>query len=275
MSEEEKANRKKIEKMKIEPETLDDSMKHPSTPGEIPAPYPDTSGVDESSAGKVKVNGKEIVGKGSDFETSEGDEAGTDGTSTPDLSKIGDSAEKVGSRLAEEARGILDYASNMGPEGYKLLIITFIVGFLGGVLYQTNACNSRISALSGELNGMYNGMNGGLSVAPTNEFNPPNWDLETVTFDLEADNIMIQVLNRGPGALFFQSISVTKLPGDTTYIDTHEDDMMPLHIPGVGHINWTSQHSGAPNTFLEAGIAYKIKVTVGNGFWAIWQGEAK
>ena len=72
-----------------------------------------------------------------------------------------------------------------------------------------------------------------------------------------------------------QSISVTKLPGDTTYIDTHEDDMMPLHLTGVGHINWTAEHAGAPDTFLEAGASYKIKVTLGSGFWAIWREEAK
>jgi len=275
VSEEEKANRKKIEKKKIEPETIDDSLKHPSTPGEIPAPYSDISGVDESSASKVEIDDKEVMVKDSDFETSKGDEAGTDGTSKPDLGKIGDSAEKAGSRIAEEVRGILDFAGNMGPEGYKLLIITFIVGFLGGVIYQTNACNSRISAMSGELNGIYNGINGDLNVAPANVFNPPNWDLEKVTFDLEVENIMIQLLNRGPGALHFQSISVTKLPEDTTYIDTHEDDMMPLHLTCVGHINWTAEHAGAPDTFLESGASYRIKVTLGSGFWAIWRGEAK
>ena len=64
MSEEEKANGKKIEKKEIEPEAIDDSLKQPSAPGEVPAPYPDIPKIDESSAGKVKVEDKEVMEKG-------------------------------------------------------------------------------------------------------------------------------------------------------------------------------------------------------------------
>ena len=92
-NDEDATKKKTVNAREIEPKSSSspelqppDVCKTPSAPGPIPIPYPNIAKSSDTSNGskKVKVDGKEVSTKGSDYVKSTGDEAGTDGETSWD-----------------------------------------------------------------------------------------------------------------------------------------------------------------------------------------------
>jgi hypothetical protein len=54
---------------------------------------------------------------------------------------------KAASRLGEEAKRLIEYASEMGPDGYKLLMVALVIGLLGGFATSSLNCGRRVALL--------------------------------------------------------------------------------------------------------------------------------
>lgn len=277
----------------IDPTFLHDICQTPASSGPVPVPYPETGKsadmIDDSK--KVKIEGKEaLIDEKSSYAQSTGDEPGdaridssTDELIDIDIGKridsiieidtIRDQANRLGEKLNDEARRAIDYIGDMGPQGYKVLAATLIIGLIAGIGVSSIISGARIRALKVEIFEAGGAMqDGGLAL----DDSPVGaifgfFSIDGIEWDYEGQRFMVEITNTGTTMTVIMSIAVKRFDLEESYYSVLlKGSSGSLAVQSSGTYWWVGSEADAPSDFLESGTRYRIMVTSSTGFWSEW-----
>jgi hypothetical protein len=293
----EKPRKKKVEPSDLIPEggaeaaeVCPDPSKTPAPPApEVPVPYPETASAADATSGskKVDVEGKEEgLKEASTYTKSSGDETGTSATDEAGITGSGgevsrvDGVKRLGgetvSRLGKGTRRLMEYASGMGPDGYKLLMAALVIGLLGGYATSSLSCGRRVAMLRNQFLELQDGFRDypagsevGILPAGTDVFG--GFEITSVAWDLENQEAAIEVTNTGSNTVIIESYGVYSHGLDESYtISTHDPTYGSIAAGGSRTFNWMAVTAQAPSGFLEPGGRYTVVVYSQSGFRTVW-----
>jgi hypothetical protein len=284
----EKPRKRKVEPSDLSPEDLaeaevcPDPSKTQAPPApEVPVPYPDTArAADETSGSKsVKIDGKEVgLKEKSTYTQSSGDEAGTSGSGA-EVSRV-DGVMRLGSetasRLGREARRLMKYASGMGPDGYKLLMAALVIGLIGGYATSNLSCGRRVATLRNQLLEFQDGFRdypsgSEVGILPAGSELFGGFEITSVAWDLENNEVDIEVTNTGSNMVVIESYGVYSHALDESYtVSTHDATSGSIAPGGSRAFNWMAVTAQAPPGFLEPGSRYTVFAYSQSGFRTVW-----
>lgn len=270
---------------------LHDLCQTPASPGPVPAPYPETRKsadmINDSKKVKIEANGALIEEKSS-YEQSTGDEHGSariDGStdeifdidngkridSIIEIDTLRNQANRLGEKINDEARRAIDYISDMGPQGYKVLAATLIIGLIAGIGVSSITCGARIRALKVELDMGSELQNGGLALDSPAGAIFGYFRVDGIEWDYEGQRFMVEITNTGPTMTLIMSIAVKRFDIDESYYSVLlKGSTGSLAVQSTGTFWWVGSEADAPSGFLESGTRYRIMVTTSTGFWSEW-----
>lgn len=182
-------------------------------------------------------------------------------------------ASRLGGRVTGEARGAMDFIGDMGPQGYKVLAATLIIGLIAGIGGSSLVCGARMRALNVELVELRSAMqDGGLALdgsAAGTIFG--YFSIDGIEWDYQGQRFMVEITNTGPTMTFIMSIAVKRFNIDESYYSVYlKGSSGSLAVQSSGTYWWVGSEADAPTDFLESGTRYRIQVYSSTGFWSEW-----
>jgi hypothetical protein len=284
----EKYRKRKVEPSDLSPEELaeaevcpDPSKTQVPPAPEVPVPYPDTARAAEATSGSksVKFDGKEVgLKEGSTYTKSSGDEASTS-DSGGEVSKV-DAVMRLGgetaSKIGREARRLMKYASGIGPDGYKLLMVALVIGLLGGYATSSLSCGRRVAMLRNQLLEFQDGFRdypsgSEVGILPAGSEVFGGFEITSVAWDLENKEVDIEVTNTGSNMVIIESYGIYSHGLEESYtISTHDPTYGSIATGGSRIFNWMAVTAQAPPGFLEPGGRYTVFAYSQSGFRTVW-----
>lgn len=190
-----------------------------------------------------------------------------------EMDTVRNQASRIGERVTDEARGAMDFIGDMGPQGYKVLAATLIIGLIAGIGGSSLVCGARMRALNVELVELRSAMqDGGLALdgsAAGTIFG--YFSIDGIEWDYQGQRFMVEITNTGPTMTFIMSIAVKRFEFDENYYSVYlKGSSGSLAVQSSGTYWWVGSEADAPTDFLEPGTRYRIQVYSSTGFWSEW-----
>ena len=194
-----------------------------------------------------------------------------------DINTIRDQTSRMGKKLRGETRRLLKTVNEMGPRGYKILVVVLIIGLIGGFVVSSFNCGIRVSSLKrrvveleetvaqyGEL-----GLEQGGHAASGTVFG--SFSINGVSWDLEGQRISIELYNTGSVMMVIVATYARRMDVEENwYEDRKQGSTESLAPMSSRTVTWTRSYADAPSGYLEPGIRYRIKVLASSGYFTEW-----
>jgi len=262
---------------------LQDICQSATPAGPVPIPYPNVGKAADTTDGskKVKIDDKDVTLKDkSTYKKTTGDEPGTEKhgigkINGEKLSKYKSLAKEGLKKIKDESEKILRYAGDMDPDGYKLLAITLIIGLTGGFLASSINCSRRINKLKTEMEygGLFqeNGLQFEQGGRPYGTDIFGNFEISNAVWDIEAQEVRVNVSNTGSTMIILFSLSVHRFEETDNLYSVHIHEPYGSLASGSSRTyTWTASVAEAPSGYLEPGRRYRVSVTSQTGFNTVW-----
>ena len=159
----------------------------------------------------------------------------------------------------------------MEGKAYAIIVISFIVGFMGGYLaglwtfqnqvlglqLQITELEETISDLEATIEDL---QQGGSQQAQTQV------RTDTITWDITNDNCSIVVRNTGSVAATVESIAIRLSASGSTFYAVQYTTGNSINTGSTTAFEWTETSASAPTDFLKTLTEYVVRITATTGF---------